>query len=255
MKHVCFLFFSIVMVFTDAHSGTTLAEDDPLMISLYYVPRTPYFYQTKDNVKGLCADVVNYAFTKSGISYIWYNVPAKRQMTYIKKNIRRLGMVGWYKNAEREKFAKYSDYIYKDKTRIAVAHAHNEKLTNGKTVGDVISNPNIEVLIKTGYSYGKFLDAQLAKYNPKTISTMSESVNMIRMIHARRADLLFMSQEEASAIIKESGLPAKDFQFVTFSDMPQGYKRYIMFSKKVEDKIINKINKYIIEYREKESNQ
>ncbi len=38
---------------------------------------------------------------------------------------------------------------------------------------------------------------------------------------------------------------ASDFKFIRFSNIPEGNKRYLMFSQNVEDDIIEKINKAI----------
>ena len=75
---------------------------------------------------------------------------------------------------------------------------------------------------------------------------------MLRKIYHGRNDYLFISLEEADALIEFSGLPKKDFKYITFSDMPAGEKRYILCSQKVSDEIIDKMNIAITEYVLKE---
>jgi ABC-type amino acid transport substrate-binding protein len=156
--------------------------------------------------------------------------------------------VGWFKNPDREKFAKYTYHIYQDKPQIALAGADNEKLQNGITVDSVLSNPKLTLEVKDGYSYGSFLDGKIVQHKPVIDRTVNENINMLKKIHSKRADYFFIAPEEADGLIESSGLPKSDFKYVIFSDMPEGEKRYILCSQKVGDEVIEKLNTAITEY-------
>jgi polar amino acid transport system substrate-binding protein len=224
------------------------AGDEIAKITVHYYERPPYLVATPTGPKGLTADPIDFAFKKTGIPFQWEQTPPKRQMELVQNNRGRDCIVNWFKNPEREKFAKYSSPLYQDKPQIALARADNHKIQSEKTVAEVLSDPNLTLLVKDGYSYGGYLDTQIAERKPTVEKTDRESPQMLKMIHAGRADYFFIAPEEAEGLISSAGLPKEDFKFVTFSDMPQGEKRYILCSQQVEDAVIEKLNAAITEY-------
>ncbi len=209
-------------------------------------------YNTQEGVKGLVADPVKLVFNKLGIKYKFVALPTKRHMFYLKFKKHRFCSIGWYKNAERKKFAKFSLSIYKNKTRIAIARANNNKIQSGKTLDSILSDKNLSLLIKEGYSYGKYIDNKIKKIKPKIIYTTSESYYMIKMLHSKRADYFFLSEEEAESLISQAKLKKENFKYIKFKGMPSGLKRYILFPFKIKDSFIKKINKGIKKYIHKE---
>jgi hypothetical protein len=68
------------------------------------------------------------------------------------------------------------------------------------------------------------------------------------MLHTRRVDYFFIAEEEAHVLLSHSGLPASDFKTITFSDMPGGNCRYILFSRRVEASTIDRLDRVIANY-------
>jgi len=219
-----------------------LCMADCSVITVRYHERVPYIKTTPDGVEGLTGTPVSLAFKKAGIPFIWKKTPSKRQIKVLKDNSGCDCLVGWFKNPDREKFAKYTHHIYQDKPQIALARADNGKLQNGISVDSVLSNPGLKLLVKDGYSYGSYLDARISRQKPVIDRSTTENVNMLKKIHFRRGDYFFISPEEADGLIESSGLPKEDFKYIMFSDMPEGEKRYILCSQKVEDEVIEKLN-------------
>ena len=227
-----------------------LAEDCGSVV-VHYHERIPYAHSTGNSVEGLTATPADSAFKKSRVPFEWKNTPSKRQMVIIEENNGCDCAIGWFKNPDREKFAGFTRPLYQDKPQIALARADNAKLHNGMTVDSVLSNPKFILGIKDGYSYGSFLDGKILQHKPVTDGTTGENINMLNKIHAGRFDYFFIAPEEAESLIESSGLPKQDFQYVIFSDMPDGEKRYIMCSRKVRNEIIEKLNSAISENEEK----
>jgi polar amino acid transport system substrate-binding protein len=234
------IWFMLISVLLLAASESMAGCDS---VNVHYNERIPYLHKTENGVEGLTATPTAAAFQKAGIPFRWENTPSKRQMKIIKENGGCDCLVGWFKNPEREKFAKYTHYIYQDKPQIALTRADNKKLRSGTTVDSVLSDPELTLEIKEGYSYGSFLDAKIAQYKPKIDRTIYENINMLKKIHAKRADYFFIAPEEAQGLIESSGLPRKDFKFIEFSNMQKGEKRYILCSQKVGDDLIERLNK------------
>lgn len=211
-------------------------------ITIHYLERPPYYITGSLGVYGLCADPAKLALTKAGVQFRWQKTPAKRQMAIIKANRSEDCLLGWFKNSEREKFANFSACIYQDKPLMALARADNKKMISGKTLEETLANTSLILLRKNGYSYGRFVDAKIRELHSKQEVTNTGNVGMFKMIHAKRADYFFISEEEAEILIATSGLPKTDFKYIRFSNMPAGNKRYLLFSKKVENEVIEKIN-------------
>ncbi|MCK5100668.1 MAG: transporter substrate-binding domain-containing protein [Desulfobacteraceae bacterium] len=228
--------------------NTTVCFAECPVISIHYHERAPYQETTDTGVEGLTGTPVTLVFQKAGIHFEWVKTPSKRQLKIIKDNYGCDCSVGWFKNPDREKFARYTYYIYQDKPQIALARADNRRLKSGVSVASVLSNRELTLEVKDGYSYGSFLDAKIAQYKPAIDRTTSENVYMLKKIHEKRADYFFIAPEEADSLIESSGLVKEDFKYIIFSDMPEGEKRYIICSQKVKDEVIEKLNKTIAEH-------
>jgi ABC-type amino acid transport substrate-binding protein len=201
-------------------------------------------------VGGLTGEPAAVVFEKSGIPFEWKQTPSKRQIYLLQQNKGRDCLVGWFKNAEREKFAKYTLPIYWDKPQVALARADNEGVPVDVTVSDLFADPTLNLLVKDGYSYGDYLDGKIKAENPHRTVTTVENSEMLKMIHARHADYFFIAPEEADGLIASSAFDRQDFKFIHFRDLPSGEKRYILCSLQVEDAIIDQLNATIEQFVE-----
>lgn len=218
------------------------------LITLHYNERPPYLVTTDKGVGGLTGDPATLVFEKSNIPFVWKQTPSKRQIYLLQQNSGRDCLPGWFKNAEREEFAKYTLPIYQDKPQMALLRADNNKISTLSTIDEILANPQLTMLAKDGYSYGDFLDAVIREANPPRTVTTNENSGMLKMIYARHADYFLIAPEEADGLIKTSEFDMQDFKFVYFTDIPYGEKRYILCSKQVEDSMIEKLNTAIRQY-------
>lgn len=221
-------------------------------ILILYNERPPYVVEGQGGeTKGLTADPVKHAFTKSGLAHKWEAAPTKRQMESIEKSDAKTCIVGWFKNPEREKIGKFTVEIYQDKPAVAVAKADNAKMASGKTLDATFQDAGLTLLVKEGFSYGKFIDDKIKQLAPKKEETLVENVPMLKMIQAGRADYMFMAPEEAEMLLASGEFKPGDFKLVTFTDMPEGGKRYLLCSRMLLDADIEKLNTHLKEYRAK----
>jgi len=227
---------------------------NPQVMIIHYHERKPYYIEGANGVHGLCADPVKLAFMKAGISFRWQKTPANRQLKIIKENRAPEFAIGWFKNAERQKFAKFTSHIYRDKPTLALARSDNEIIKSEYSIDHVLSNRRLRLLRKAGYSYGAFIDEKITAFQPRQIETTSENINMLMMVKSHRADYFFVADEEAKELISQSGYQLTDFKYIRFTDMPEGNKRYLLCSQKVDDKIIVRLNRAIRHYVQKEDN-
>lgn len=217
-------------------------------ITLHYHERVPYYVTEGENeISGLIGSQASLVFKKAEIPFSPKATPAKRQMYLLKKNSGCDCFVGWFKNPEREEFAKFTSSIYQDKPQIALARSDNDKINSGSGVDTVLQNHELKILIKEGYSYGVFLDNKITHYSPPFDSSVGENTRMLKKIYFKRGDYFFISPEEADSLIESSEFSEDDFKYITFSNMPKGEKRYIMCSPQVDDDIIQRLDQQIAE--------
>ncbi len=243
-----FLFITLFYIIGLFVQTSVVIADCMNNITVHYHERVPYLQTTPQAVKGLTADPTNFAFNEAGISFQWQKTPSKRQMAIIEMNKGCDCSVGWFKNPDRQKFAKYTNYIYQDQPQVAMTRADNRKLKNGLSVVNILSNRELKLLVKNGYSYGSFLDKKISQNKPRLTKVVYENMKMLELIYYNRFDYFFIAPEEANDLIKASGFSRENFKYITFSDMPPGEKRYIICSKQIQDSIIEKLNEAIIKY-------
>jgi uncharacterized protein (TIGR02285 family) len=213
-------------------------------IQLYYFERIPYAAESdQGEVTGLCATPAAEAFKKAGIPFQWKKMPFKRQQVTIKHNKKRACGIGWFKNPEREKFARYTDAIYQDKPAITISRKGNVALKQHSILQNLIKDKNVKLLVKDGFSYGAYIDGLIDKYDPAVVVATSTNVQMLQMLLAGRADYFFSSEEEAEHMIKSAGYGVSQFQLQHYNDMPPGNRRYITCSQKVSPETIDLLNR------------
>jgi polar amino acid transport system substrate-binding protein len=215
---------------------------DNNIINLHYNERPPYLVTTETGVGGLTGDPTTIVFEKSNLAFQWVQTPSKRQIYILQQNSGRDCLPGWFKTGEREAFAKYTLPIYQDKPQIALARADNDKIPFVATVGEVLSKPQLTLLVKDGYSYGSFLDQKITELNPARLETTVENSGMLKMVYAGHADYFLIAPEEAEGLIKTSEFDLQDFKTVHFTDIPDGEQRFILCSLQVDDSIIEQLN-------------
>lgn len=247
---ICLIWF---MVASCAQNSTT-GQNSPVptttsqnIITVHYNERPPYLVTTADGVTGLTGGPTTLAFENSGIPYRWMQTPTKRQIYVLQQNLGQDCIIAWFKNAERETFAKFTLPIYQDKPQIALARADNDKIPAIGKIEEFFTNSELTLLVKDGYSYGDFLDKKIQEYQPSTLVTTNENEGMLRMIHAGHGDYMLIAPEEAEGLISSSEFDAQDFRIIQFSDILSGENRYILCSLQVEDSVIKELNKAILQ--------
>ncbi len=224
---------------------STATAKKPVLI--YYEERTPYAVSIESGgVEGLTASPVAEAFDKAGIPYQWKKMPFKRQLMTIKAN-KSLGCgIGWFKNSEREGFARFSNPIYQDRPNIVIGKKENISLSNHLTVQDLLFDKNLKLIVKDSFSYGQYIDNLIAKHTPNILVVIgSSNLEMLRLVLSGRGDYFFAAEEEADKVIENTGNKISQFTLHYLSDMPPGSARYLACSQHVPAEMIEQVNKYL----------
>lgn len=141
-------------------------ESGPGLITIHYHERRPYYMNYQGDVQGLVANPVYLIFNQADIEFQWVETPAKRQLDIIRANNSVTCAAGWFKNPEREKFSKFTLPVYQDNPFVGVTRADNILLKDTETLDDVFRESRLRMLMKSGYSYGSYVDNKIRELNP-----------------------------------------------------------------------------------------
>lgn len=217
-------------------------------ITLHYNERPPYLVSQADgSVAGLTATPASTAFTRADIPFVWMQTPAMRQWQLLKANQGRDCLVGWYRNKARERIAKFTLAIYRNGRTLALASKRNPLLQNNTGIEALLKNRELTLLVKDGYSYGAYVDQLIARLKPVTYSVTQESDYMLQMLENGEHNYLFTTEEEAVSLIERQGKRKADFQFLFFEGMPPGETRHILCSRRVENVLIERLDRALRE--------
>lgn len=211
-----------------------------LALEIIYDPRPPYIIEKNNTITGLVASPLIKSLEKAKINFTLKNKPAKRHLLEIKANKRDVCAVGWFKNPKREKFGKYTNFLYQDRPT-GIITRKDTHIPSDLSLEDLLKITELSILIKDSFSYGKLIDQKL-KNTKQKIYIVNESNNKIALMLAKkRADFMFVSYEEAQILLTKQKY--KDILFFQeLKGIPEGNKRYLICSKKVTDKTILRIN-------------
>lgn len=211
-------------------------------LELQIVQRPPYLMVRPDHsMDGIAVRPTAAAFKKAGIDVVWREVPALRQLQRLQANQERVCSVGWYKTAARQRYAKFTQPVSQDSPWAGFASSDFTPVANA-TVRGLLATPKLSVLIKTGFVYGDFLDRELASMKAQRMDTMADMTQLLLMIEAGRAQLTFAPIEEIQYYLSHYSSGADATSIITFAEMPAGYHRHLMCSKRVEDELIARFN-------------
>lgn len=221
------------------------AKGDTAAITLVYHERQPFYLTGPDNtLTGLVGKPAVSVFEKSGLDYTLLIMPPSRVLKTIKTNSERICGVGWFTTYERQLYASFTEPVYRDRPITALTRTNNSHLAPDLTLTQLLTTPNLNLLVKKGYSYGSKIDEEIKEHSPVIIQTTGDTEQMLDMIATGRADYFFIAAEAAEILIAESKTPEL-FRTIKLSDMPLGNSRHIMCSKQVTEAEIERLNQAI----------
>lgn len=231
-------------------AATAAAAEPPLIV--HYAVRPPLHYATPQGaLTGYAAKPVIDALTAAGIPYEIRQTPAKRQLALLRQQGSQepACMMSWLEASGRERFGKFSDVIYQDKRPFALTWAGNPAMKNEEPLKDTLSNTNLKLLLKDGFSYGPLIDHALIRYKTASSTSTGEARQMLEMLQRRRIDYFFVTEEEATDAIAATGYPASGFKRIYFSDLTKGYDRHLWCTMTVPDDTLKRFNAALAKQR------
>ncbi|NRR31508.1 transporter substrate-binding domain-containing protein [Oxalobacteraceae bacterium] len=229
-------------------SGPSHADE---AITVTYSDRPPYLLPPVNGSPpggppgGLTGTPAAAAFRSAGIAVNWLRLPTNRQLALVKEAIGQNCAVGWFHTPEREKYAKFTKPIYRDRDWVLLVNAGFEA-TPELTLEAVLQRKGTRVLVKDKYSYGPQIDALLARYQPTIAVSTGSTLQMLQSVNLGSVDLMFVSEDEGLYLMAGAAGQHKQVRLLRLREMPRGADRRIMCGRTVPDAIIERLNKAIV---------
>jgi len=221
-----------------------LAQAEALApVTMHYFERKPlHSLNENGKVSGIIVTPIEQIFNKAGIPMVWKLTPVNRIMATLKANDGLDCAAGFYKSPEREAFARYSLPIYRDKGIVALSRADFVAPAT-TTAQELLARPQTRLVIKQGFTYGRYLDPLIDKMAPNQVQRVSDEVDsMVRMVRIGAADLVFVTEEELAVYLNPGSAVAGNVRLLRLSDVPVQEYRYIACSKQVSPQMMDKLN-------------
>lgn len=216
---------------------------DTETINVLYLERPPYYYTVNGRAEGFLVKLSRKLFQEAGIQVTFAEMPPKRIIKMIKTKDGSICSIGWFKNPEREKYAKFSLPIYQDKSMVILTAKNKKELFQSyRNLKDVFLDKTIVFGAMSEFSYGLYIDDLLKNHSLSKIEITSRQAIIPEMILKGRATFMIITPEEIDTLLQSSDHDPNDFISIPMPDIPAGNKRYLMFSQGVRDETIGKIN-------------
>jgi polar amino acid transport system substrate-binding protein len=202
-----------------------------------------------DNPRGLLIAKVKSIMEKAGIKAEFACYPSKRILDAIWHG-EKVASIGWFKTKERESYAKFSLPIYTNKAVGVFALTEvGEKLSVFSSLRSIMQSRQFKLGLIEGHSEGRYIDELVGLY-PEQVSVVNGcQVQLLKMLTERRFDFILLPPEEVDMLTKEARVSRK-FVLLEMDDIPEGNKRYIIYSKSIPQAVIDKVDNAIRESSE-----
>ena len=218
--------FSILAIVTLA--AAPFSADDVVVLSYY--DRPPYMVSQPDGgATGLTADPAVALFERAGIPYRWQMTPAKRQLSQVKEGTGHDCGIGWFKTAERARFAEFIGPLYHDRPAVILA-GPGFPFDPARPVEQTLAEVKTLVLVKDGLTYGSYVTKLISRAQLNTSLVTVEQAQMVNMVVAGRA--------EADLLSARWLIPAETIRIIELTGDPTGDDRYLMCSRKMNPRIL-----------------
>lgn len=181
-------------------------------------------------------------FQLAGIPVTLQKVPPKRILSMIKANRDSYCSIGWFRNNERQLYAKFTAPIYQDLPfELLILKDRRTMFSSYSTFESLLSNTTLVFGATRGYSYGEYVD-RLLEQSRGQIEEANSNLNNLHKLAAGRVDYMLVSPETVTVLADQASMDPGRFESISLKDIPKGNKRHIMCSQKVPDRLIDAMN-------------
>ena len=211
---------------------------------MVYIDKPPYSFLDKGVEKGFLLERTRRVLSRTGVESRFREMPPKRILLEIQNNEQAICSFGWYKSAEREKYALFSAPLHQDRPQaVLVGPRSAAAVRQHAALKQLMSDKTLILATADGFSYGQEIDSMIAAFPGRIDSTVQSELQVARKIAAQRADFMFIDQEDYDYLIEsDADFRSNNLVRIEYLDMPPGLKRYILCSRKVGADVMRRID-------------
>jgi len=243
MKFLYLITFTLVLFLTVAAAG------DAASLTVSYFERPPYYFtDTTGTPAGFLYERTRNILEEAGVDADFISSTPYRILYVIQHATVPHCSTGWFKNPERELFAKFSEPIYRDQALVLLTSKAQRKQIGAKkslTLREVFSRRQLAMARMSEFSYGDAVDKLLGELVPKSIFLSGQQSSLLQAVVDQRAAYMLVAPEEIDMLITSTGMRPKDFVSIQLTDLPAGNLRYLMCNQAVADETLLLLNEAI----------
>ncbi len=232
---IALVFFNLIFL------NSLCKNRDIVILNVYTFNRPPLYIVQKNRFSGILIEKARKIFDQAGINYKFIEIPPARILNHLSKE-KNACSIGWFKTPKRQKRFIFSKPIYSENSPFVFVIRKNLKINPEKA----LNFSSFSIVLVKGFSYGETIDKKLSKSKIKKFYVpKADGRKILLILKNKRADISILTRKEAQFLVKKSEF--KDsIKIIPFNEKTAIY-RYIIFSKKTDKTIIEKINKAIEE--------
>lgn len=227
---------------------TTTAPSETAPLALLVFERPPYYVLDGNGAfAGLVAGPTAEAMTRAGIPFVWERMQPNGHLRAVEADRAPICAVGWFRTAEREAYARFTDPVYRDAPIAVLTRADNGAVTAHDSLRSLLGAPGLRLGTKLGYAFGAEVDAMIHDLAPPLITASQDDAGLARMLLGQRFDYMLLGFEEADTLIEAFGAAGQDLLAMTMPDAPKGNTRHLLCSQSVDPAVIERFNAALAE--------
>lgn len=223
-------------------TGRAVAGENILIV---YQSHPPFLTIKDGKPSGAGYELTNKIFVKADTNPIWTYMPWVKQRAYGKSSERRVCLTYIMKTKRRARVMKFTDALGDGGAQYVLGKKGNKRLLEASSLDRLMNNPNLVVILKSGFSYGKKIEQLLETGIPTLEITNGNYSSIFDVINAGLSDYTIIDKQ-VKAVVESNPTLAESLQvYHHITGMPQSSPFYIACSPAVEDALIVRLNDVI----------
>lgn len=230
-----------------AVAGGRAAEAGPDTIVLQYMEQLPMSGTGPDGQpRGQLVDYLQRLAAAGGLQLRWEPVPLKRSLLELQQNLRAQCVLGLFRNAERERYTRFSQPLWTTDPQWLVARPEiAARLRRHASARLALADPDLRLLTYDGVSYGETLDRWMRERRGPTQRLSASHERMLDMLARGRADFAILSEAELAGARRAGVRGAEAVELVRLPGTPPPTSRYLGCSHQVSPAWMDTFNRLV----------